>query len=419
VKRTLVVFGLGIIPATVFAQVPIYPGAGTVSPPVNLDPGATGTQAPPPPPTPVQSNKPNIVVVKPDGSIVNSDDAAAAGASPNGYYVDPNPGAIPLNNGNGGNGDSGAEVHAGAVPELHVVRSGDTLWDICWYYFNDPWQWPKIWSYNAQITNPHWIYPGDLVRLLPRGVFTQTDQEPEKGGDVKPIDKVPPPEKHTNLGIKQLAFVEQSDLDKSITLDGAVDEKELLGPGDSVYLTYPSNNPPQVGQTYSVYVPGNHVKGHGSYVHILGEVKIVSVKQDKRARGVITTANQEIERGTKVGVLMKQFKNVPPVAAVADVQGTIIAKLSGDQLIGEGQVVFIDQGKASGLEVGNRMFVVRRGDGKPANSHYLVGQDDKRFPARELGRVLIVEVGDKISIGLVTLSVQEIGIGDTVMQQKE
>jgi len=81
--------------------------------------------------------------------------------------------------------------------------------------------------------------------------------------------------------------------------------------------------------------------------------------------------------------------------------------------------VFIDQGKASGLLVGNRMFVVRRGDGKPANSHYLVGQDDKRFPARELGRVLIVEVGDKISIGLVTLSVQEIGIGDTVMQQKE
>ncbi|MEO8844719.1 MAG: LysM peptidoglycan-binding domain-containing protein [Kofleriaceae bacterium] len=417
-KRTLVVFGLGIaiLPAaTAFAQVPIYPGAGTASAPVNLDPSAGGTQAPPPPPTPSQSsNKPNIVVVRPDGSVVNSDDAAGAGASPNGYYVDPNPGAIPLN----GN-ESSVEVHSGTVPELHVVRSGDTLWDICWYYFNDPWQWPKIWSYNAQITNPHWIYPGDLVRLLPRGVFVQTDKEPEKGGDVKPIDRVPPPERHANLGIKQLAFVEQSDLDKSITLDGAVDEKELLGTGDSVYLTYPSNNAPQVGQTYSIYVAGNKVKGHGSYVHILGEVQVVSVKQDKRARGVITIANQEIERGMKVGALTKQFKNVPPVAPAADVQGTIIAKLSGDQLIGEGMIVFIDQGKASGLEVGNRMYVVRRGDGKPANATYLVGQDDKRFPARELGRVLIVEVGDKMSIGLVTISVQEIGVGDTVMQQKQ
>ena len=307
------------------------------------------------------------------------------------------------------------------MPELHVVRSGDTLWDICWYYFNDPWQWPKIWSYNSQITNPHWIYPGDLVRLLPRGVFAvqQTDKEPEKGGDVKPVDKVPPPERHTNLGIKKLAFVEQTDLDKSITIDGAVDEKELLGAGDSVYLTYPSNNPPQVGQTYSIYVPGNKVKDKGSYVHILGEVQVVSVKQDKRARGVITAAAQEIERGAKVGPLTKMFTNVPAVAPTADVQGTIIAKLTGDQLIGEGMVVFIDQGKGSGLEVGNRMYVVRRGDGKPAKAHYLVGQDDRRFPARELGRVLIVEVGDKMSIGLVTISVQEIGVGDTVMQQKQ
>ena len=63
----------------------------------------------------------------------------------------------------GGDGDSDdtpytepSEIHGGSVPELHVVRSGDTLWGICWYYFNDPWQWPKIWSYNAQITNPHW-----------------------------------------------------------------------------------------------------------------------------------------------------------------------------------------------------------------------------------------------------------------------
>jgi hypothetical protein len=248
---------------------------------------------------------------------------------------------------------------------------------------------------------------------------TNNDKEPEKGGDVKPIDRVPPPERHTNLGIKQMAFVEKSDLDKSITLDGAVDEKELLGTGDSVYLTYPSNNAPQVGKTYSIYTQGNAVSGHGSYVHILGEVQVVSVKQDKRARGIITAANQEIERGAKVGPLVKEFKNVPPVAPKVDLQGTIIARLRGDQIIGEGEIVFIDQGQATGIEVGNRLYVVRRGDGKPANAHYLVGQDDKRFPARELGRVLIVEVGDKISVGIVTLSVQEIGIGDTVMMQKQ
>ena len=47
-----------------------------------------------------------------------------------------------------------------------------------------------------------------------------------------------------------------------------------------------------------------------------------------------------------------------------------------------------------------------------------VGQDDRRFPARALGEIVIVEVGEKVSVGLVTLSVQEMGVGDLVMMQK-
>ncbi|MBS1125023.1 MAG: hypothetical protein H6Q90_7251, partial [Deltaproteobacteria bacterium] len=46
------------------------------------------------------------------------------------------------------------------------------------------------------------------------------------------------------------------------------------------------------------------------------------------------------------------------------------------------------------------------------------GADDRRFPARALGEIVVVEVGDKISIGVVTLSVQEMSIGDIVMMQK-
>jgi hypothetical protein len=306
------------------------------------------------------------------------------------------------------------------------VRSGDTLWDISSFYFNDPWQWPKVWSYNPQITNPHWIYPGDLVRLLPRGMFAEQPagpKEPEVGpDDTKQPDNLPPPSRSTSVGLKQTAFVEKSDLDKSIRLDGAVDEKELLAVGDSAYLSYPANNPPKVGQRYSIYKPDNSVKSGGkevgAYVKILGAIEIVSVKQDKRARGVIVEANQEIERGAKVGPLLKQFQNVNPVAPKVDAQGAIIALLTKDQLIGQGEVIFVDLGKNSGVEPGNRLFVVRRGDAKPPKSKSTIGQDDRRFPARALGEVVIVEVGDNISIALVTLSVQEMGIGDIVMMQK-
>src|SRR6185369_17561178 len=27
-------------------------------------------------------------------------------------------------------------------PSVHVVRRGDTLWDICDHYFQNPWEWP-------------------------------------------------------------------------------------------------------------------------------------------------------------------------------------------------------------------------------------------------------------------------------------
>ncbi len=395
-----ILLGTLLFPIVANAQVPTTGDA-----PTTLNPGVSGNQGPPPAP-PSQPQAPPrqpVIVVGPDGKVTTTDPVDA----PKGYYI----------NNDGDPYREPAVIHTGVVPELHVVRSGDTLWDICWYYFNDPWQWPKIWSYNAQITNPHWIYPGDLVRLLPRGAFTNGNPLPQDSGPRDPL--LPAPQRRIESSVSSTAFVEKADLDKSITIDGAVDEKQLLGPGDEVYLAYPEGKPPQVGKRYSVYVPGRLIKGVGAYVELQGSLEVVSVKQDKRARGKILEATHEIERGAKVGPLVTKFKNVPPVAPKVDLQGGIVAMLTKDQLIGDkGEVVFIALGKNSGLEVGNRMYVVRRGDGYPGTMNNNVGKDDRQFPARALGEVVIVEIGENISIGVVTLSVQEMSIGDIVMMQK-
>jgi hypothetical protein len=358
-----------------------------------------------------QSNSPNVIVVGPDGKVTSSNMQEPA---ENGYYVSGGQTMLPT--------VDSIESHAGPIPELHVVRTGDTLWDISSYYFANAWEWPKVWSYNPQITNPHWIYPGDLVRLLPRGMFVSNvpDPDPEQAPTKQP-DALPAPARRTDVGIRQTAFVEKKDLDQSVAIDGSVDEKVLLGDGDSVYLSYPEGKPPTVGKRYSIYIPGAQV-AHGSntfgaYVKVIGTVEVVSVKENKRARGVIVQANQEIERGAKVGPLAKSFKNVPPVTPKVDAQGPIIGLLTREQLIGDGEIVFVALGKGSGVEVGNRMYVVRRGDGRPELMAEDVGKDDRRFPARALGEIVIVEVGEKVSIGLVTLSVQEMSVGDLVMMQ--
>jgi LysM domain len=402
VKRLLFV----MIPSSALAQpntgLPTYPSDA----PTTLSPSVGGNQAPPTPaPAPAQGGGPSVITVGPDGKVTNS----APGPEDTRFYIS--------------SGDPGSpqpeSLHVGPTPELHVVRRGDTLWDICFFYFNDPWQWPKIWSYNAQVTNPHWIYPGDLVRLLPRGAFVQASGPAEPNPNPDAIDPVPAPAKRTDVGLKTTAFVEKADLEQGITIDGAVDEKQLLTTGDQVYLSYPKNKQPQVGKKFSIYVPGQPVKGYGAYVRLLGTLEVLSVKEDKRARAIITDANYEIERGAKVGPLVTKFKNVPNVAPSVDAQAPIVAMLANDQLIGQGEIVFVALGRKSGVQIGNRMYVVRRGDAYPEKMSNEIGSDDRRFPARSLGEVVIVEVGDNISIGLVTLAVQEMSIGDLVMMQKQ
>lgn len=403
---------LAVVPASALAQVPIYPNAPNA--PTTLDPAATGNQTPPPAATP-EPKRPGVVIVGPNGEVIGGDQQPAQ----NTYYV---PGGS--DDGHFGDGDGQpVQIHSGPTPDLHVVRTGDTLWDICWFYFNDPWQWPKIWSYNAQITNPHWIYPGDLVRLLPRGVFAQpTNQNDPEGSARVAQDPVPAPDRRVSLGIKDVAFVEKSQLDKANVLDGAVDEKAMLGAGDEVYLAYPKNQPPRVGERHTLYEPEQVVKNGsteiGRYVRVLGEVEILSVRDDKRARAVITQSNREIERGAKTSPIVRRFANVAPTAPSVDAQGKIVAMLAADQLIGQGEVVFVALGQRSGLAVGNDMFVVRRGDAKPDTMSTEVGSDDRRFPARALGKIRILEVGEQVSIGLVTLSTEEMSVGDLVMMQK-
>jgi hypothetical protein len=384
-------------------------GAATAQPVPTADPSRRpSTPAPPEPrPAPTQpAGGIQVIQLGPDGRPIVEQPADT------GFFYDDEAGQYY---------DEPQTIRYGPTPELHVVRSGDTLWDICWYYFNDPWQWPKVWSYNAQVTNPHWIYPGDLIRLLPRGTFVVDPGvvDPDTNPTTNP-DVVPPPRRRYSVQLRQTAFVEQSEIQKSMKIDGSVDDKELLSFGDVVYVSYPEGKPPKVGKEYSIYLADNEVKDAGSYVRILGTLKITAVKKDKRATAQITDANYEIERGALVGPLIREFKTVPPAPAKVDLVGNIIAMLTRDQLVGEGEVVFIDVGEKTGIEVGNRMFVVRHGDAfEPLSGpETTVGQNDSRFPERALGEVVIVEVGPKMSIGLITLSVKEMGIGDQVVMRK-
>lgn len=397
------------------------------------DPGSSATPAPAPTrgggywlpgqPLPVGGNSPNAS----DGS-VGPPPPAGNGESGRGTGE-----AVVRPEDYASTGISVDDPHAGepgSVPETHLVKKGDTLWEIASAYYRNPWYWPKLWSYNPVITNPHWIYPGDSLRLKP-GDGAAAAALPAVGP--APVNASPaslPTSRisrdwvpDTGLQLRASGFVEPDDLKAAARIAASREEKLMLTFLDEVYLEFGDKARPHPGDKLSVYRVVSDVRRPdtrevmGSMVEIVGELEVRSLIDKRTARAVITEARAPIERRFRVGPLRRRFEVTAPVPDARDVDGQVMASLGSVALMGDATVVFVDRGKDDGLAVGNRMMVVRRGDGympkmgsRPRN--------DQRFPREVMGEVLLVDVRSRTSTGVVMRSNKEVEVGDTLEARK-
>ena len=325
-------------------------------------------------------------------------------------------------------------VVGGHRPAYYIVRPGDTLWDISATYFQDPWYWPKLWALNPSITNPHWIYPGDRIRLR-KGAKAKKSapvkKKTKRFGVIK--NKIYGPTQ--TVALRQTGYLEEEKIKKAGVVKGSFHEKIMLATYDIIYIKMNPKRLLEVGERYTIFKPVKKVRSPnkkkkkpiGRIIKIYADVEIKSIhwknKAKKRgiAKGVILRAVNPVERGYLVGKLVRRFRSVKPIknTTLKDVKGVILEVFGQNNIIGTRQLVFINRGKNHKIKKGHVFFVVRRGDAyrRIMEKRHKEKRSEKHYPAERIAALVVIDVGDKHSTALVRNAQLELRVGDHVKLQ--
>jgi hypothetical protein len=235
--------------------------------------------------------------------------------------------------------------------QFHIANSGDTLYDLAQRYLGDEMMWPLLWSYNPQITNPHWIYPGDIVFLRPEG-GTPSSPFASAHGRIFPLG----------------GFYTAGEVEVQGTLRYADTGRRLLAELDTVYLELSNRDDVRVGDRFAL----NRVDGRlydsedelvGVKYIVTGSVVVTEFHEETNlVSAVITDMWDTIERGDPLFLSQPQLLSMSPVPNQVDAEGSIIDSLLPVTLLHEQHFIFLDIGSDDGVVPGNRVRIWERSD---------------------------------------------------------
>ncbi|MEL7312073.1 MAG: LysM peptidoglycan-binding domain-containing protein [Pseudomonadota bacterium] len=317
---------------------------------------------------------------------------------------------------------------ADGAPDQYVVKRGDTLWDISQTFLRDPWYWPEIWQVNPQIENPHLIYPGDLLSLiyvdgqprilLERGAGRNARLSP--GVRVIPLEEAITtiPYEAIAAFLTRAAVIERDQLETLPYVLKSRGDHLISSAGVDLYAR---GDIDVVGSRYSVvHINGelrdpdnNDVVGYDALyvgdgtIRRGGDPATLFVNESQRE---ILTGDRLINQDV---VIPLNFFPKPPSQAV---EGEIISVIDGVSRIGQFQVVVINRGESHGLESGDVLTVLQRGDViyDRIGDSGVFGAEQVKLPDEEAGTMMVFKTYDRISYGLIMSAENEIQVADLV-----
>lgn len=286
-----------------------------------------------------------------------------------------------------------SNVAAAQTPEYkdYTVQKGDTLWDISNKQLRDPFLWPKVWKENNEIKNPNRIYPNQRIKIplyllqkeitpeikpairpVERPLIVKPKIEIEK-----PVERVLPsrPPKKDYLVPKDVliasGYIDDSDRGIGMITDSESGRTALVK-GDLAYIS--TNNRVNVGDKFYAVKVSEEVlhprtgRKLGYLIEVLGIVEVVSTENSNPK---IRIANSFSEVMT--GSILREFRDLEPALAPdnprkPDVNGVIVATNRLRATNGNWDIVYLDKGRAGGLEIGDLLATTLQSPHKTTNA---------------------------------------------------
>lgn len=316
---------------------------------------------------------------------------------------------------------------AAEEPRIYVIKKGDTLWGISDRFIKDPFYWPNLWATNPYIRNPHFIYPGQTLRIFPDRIEIVPVEETiarivEDAQQTPMAEPVVPSESITIKATGGAGFVDKV-VGSVGTLVDATDNRIMMGAGDRVFveLTDPARVAP--GDLFNLFHIGERVthpdsgQSLGYLVSDLGTLQITE-KHPRVASAQITQAYREISRGAFLRPYQPPQREIELREALAPMAGTIIGSGLENIALGQEMVAYIDLGTEHGLQSGNLLIISRpRKASEIAEQKRGFWADPLELPEIVLGAAVVVETRPSTSSILIVKSVDAIYRGDRVHVQ--
>ncbi len=296
----------------------------------------------------------------------------------------------------------------------HVVKKGDTLWDLAQYYLKDPFRWPEIFRRNTDVVeNPHWIYPGEVIRISGSEVkpeaFARADSAGSVVSHVVTRTVIPQQEQGAVAGRSDLTVFaspmsrEAQALQRDVMgrsrgggirlgeveaapysdrdggprgaghLVASVDRPGIKASivesrfqlNDELYFEPPRGTTPQLGESYMSYVLGDNLGEYGQVVVPTGILRVESIAPGQRPIVRIVKQFDAIMLDQRVVPAHDLTVPTGPLSPVAGgSRGKVVYVHNEPVLPSIGHYVIISQNASSGVSIGDEITFIDNSTGR-------------------------------------------------------